>query len=441
MVLSGRPCPTMALRILSRPFKKASTYLIRNDTSPRREAQRPTSVPVDDTTSLIADEPLSILKRRLFAHATKKIGIPSTIRTGPEMPTSIFNLPSELLQIITEFLPIPSKAAFALCSRYVRKAIGTQYELKPESSWQRQPTLRGEFLLLLERDLLDYIYCYECDILHGVDEYPSIRGGRDSGCPKYAARVPRYCIRKEAIFVKNWRDGCVFPRQNNVSHIRMAMKCHHLGLDCGVHLKHLTGTVTSSKGSFKEQWITETRIVANCLIVRTQHWLLLPPTIVKDQARCETTSFQRFSQPNLEFLCRHYLSPGNSFLLQIIQHYPLKDKGHYGTCSGLERDRFCPLPTEFQVNSRDLGTKGFAIVTTTWRDFGNCKDPFNRKWQAYLRYRTCDWEMPFAGDDRCSVDCFVEGSIQAQFENQKPFVFHTVPSLADKRQLMKRRPS
>src|SRR5262245_20782822 len=86
----------------------------------------------------------------LFSLALERI----TIRKGNTPGGRSLLLPAELLQQIAGYLPLASRAAFALCSKHICHAIGRE-------SWNELGKVenrkdRFAFLALLEKDIKDH---------------------------------------------------------------------------------------------------------------------------------------------------------------------------------------------------------------------------------------------------------------------------------------------
>jgi len=219
-------------------------------------------------------------------------------------------LPTEILQDITSYLPTASAAVFALCSKTVLHKIGTQYfeELK-KGKFQQEPygntpppmseeqAARQSFLLLLEKDFTDQIFCHSCQIIHD----PEKAVGKLLTGPQLRPCTQKYYI----MSVIYGYVGFNFP------YVYMAMKNHRAGRANQVILNKLSKTVTHYEAEYTYQRTRAPRIIKDRFFLRTQHWLLLP------------SSNKPLAFPKSFFyckLCRHLLLyRGKTALAEIVQ--------------------------------------------------------------------------------------------------------------------------
>lgn len=283
------------------------------------------------------------------------------------------NLPIEIIQYITSFLPTSSAAALALCSKAILKKLGSAYfEELDKGKWQIErwnyevPSLtdqqaeRQTFLLLLDKDVNRIIFCYFCQKLHDPDK-----------------TIPDNWIRGERPCSAADRTTLIYGYYGfNYSRIYMAMKYHRLGLDNKVILSQLSRTVTKYYDGTSHQQSLSSRIISNTFYLRTQHWLLLPPNLPPELPK----SYYFWN------LCWHMRTFHNSrsyleeFLQCRLSHY--EDGRLCPTCSGLKQCKECL--TEFQIDVKDLQNRGSAIVITEWQDFGEVLTPFDPKWRCHF---------------------------------------------------------
>jgi len=105
--------------------------------------------------------------KRLFRH-------PAVQRSNAQENSFLAKLPTELLQLIVNQLPVISAASFSLSCRHIYFLIGTQYLEKIATS--HHETL--VFLKLLEHDLPNQIVCDSCRKFHKIQDarkYTKIR--------------------------------------------------------------------------------------------------------------------------------------------------------------------------------------------------------------------------------------------------------------------------
>jgi hypothetical protein len=83
------------------------------------------------------------------------------------------DLPVEILLHIRDSLPLSSSACLILCSRQMMTAIGSQClrELRAGN----QTMERRRFLIMLQKDLADWLLCYYCSLFHPVKSLPGLK--------------------------------------------------------------------------------------------------------------------------------------------------------------------------------------------------------------------------------------------------------------------------
>jgi hypothetical protein len=137
------------------------------------------------------------MKATLFSLSTKTISgdMPEAYSTA-NLPASLDRLPYDILFNIAQHLPIANKAVLALTCKSIRWRLGHHLQFVPTRSTGFQVDSRKDFLLLLEKDLMDYIYCSECDILHTAPH---------KGCKE---SVDRPCRLKHSGTLVAWKFPC-----------------------------------------------------------------------------------------------------------------------------------------------------------------------------------------------------------------------------------------
>lgn len=287
-------------------------------------------------------------------------------------------LAPEILQTITGFLPLSSACSLAFRSRTVNQRIGTR-------SWTRLRSQRQErdiFLILLGQDMPDYILCYHCKVLHKPSKM---------GTP----------CRKDRV----WIDGLPLT----FASFQQVMKSYHAGRNVQSTLDAFSGISTKLLRSYTYQHVSEARIVAGNLLIRSQHWVIVPlgqPTIFPPDARM--------------FLCSHLVhNPNNRdrghkrlelFAQCRIRHRDEPKGCNLIACGTIKNCFYCD--TEFQFDVKDFPGHGTAIIITSWRNFGAGEHPADPKWRAQSRLgldlRACSKEHGFH-----------VGLMSSQFENGK----------------------
>jgi hypothetical protein len=336
-----------------------------------------------------------------------------TIRPSPTLEgesVTLANLPAEVLLNIAQFLPIPSSAALALCSREIQCKMGSVYfqeinkiKWKPytDSCNSTDDTAlpcppeeqdRQNFLEFLDRDSLDFIYCYYCKKLHKPDLTDSEKDIR----PFVDFNKRRACSQVHSYYKPHnyLHQDFTFSRAKNV------MKHHRAGLDCTSLLKDLSRTVTNFRDTHTQQNSVTCRISLNDsgrLLVRAQHWFLIPanprPVFPADYSIDLCPHLSTWSGT---------IYPG---LLEKLIECTTSHSTPCSTCSSLHQCSHCA--TEFQINSKFFGDREWGMCFSVWHDFGECRSPFDEK------FENLHLSVPSRG--RKSPE-FEKGSIKRAFE-------------------------
>lgn len=328
--------------------------------------------------------------------------------------SALSKLPPELILCIARFLPPESAASFSLCCRPIYFALGTQYLKALEDDEQLD---RYKFLTLLERDLPNYILCYYCKKLHGINNaYRHIYSNRRYlGSNRYLQCWKADYESLTHIYIHGGFSFTVF---------QMTMKLYRQGLDYPKLLDLLSyKTKTYFRHGYVEQRMALARIVAGSFLIREQRIVMIPPT-----------------QPSpipwdSDFvICRHFsLMSTKSFDLfkDAIQRAHWDEPKDYRNWKGIIQCKYCL--TEFRVDFKNFGERGNAMFVTKWQDLGQGRSPLDHKWESHIAGRNDPEWLPVE---------FVRGSICATFEQKEHFRFEFdgLLTLQDKEELFWKSP-
>jgi hypothetical protein len=341
----------------------------------------------------------------------KKLGILNTleriftrcIRSDNERfhlsgPSTLPTLPLELLLHVVHYLPLSSVALLALCSKLLWIKLGSKYfeQLKKGKHqlnirFVQRPTFtkiqeqRSMFLSLLERDMDEMIFFYFCQKLHKSNNSPLHQ------------REGTTCLAVDSA----WPDGY---HGATFSRLYFAMRCYRKGLDISHTLDSLLLTLTEYGDNWTRQMSFAARVVSKSLYLRTQHWILLPSKRPLELP----TSFHWWK------LCYHVRTiqgagPEKYPLVQSLQNR-FCEYQQFGTdamhWTHLEQCIMCR--TEFQIDIKDIGHRGTAVVITVWQDFGEVLTPFELTWGSHF--------FPFPHDSLRSIPSRTRGSLKDAFE-------------------------
>jgi hypothetical protein len=282
----------------------------------------------------------------------------------PATSGSFTSLPLEIIQYITSCLPASSAAAFALCNHYLSQVIGPRYSRRLRAFYKGERQL---FLQLLDRDLHDHLYCHPCDQLHlpspaGMDEWDSRR------------LVER--LRRRRCYQNDFRDRThdYYPPHFRFGKAQMAMKLHRLDLDINKYRRALANAERRSSYHPNRE-IFEARVVSDEMIIRTQHWLLLPIRPVVKLSRAA------WPYPRV---CAHLKSSpyyqDDNLLTELlhckVEHVNSK-QDPCTLCTGLKQCMYCP--TEMQIDLKVIEGRGTTLVTMEWPAAGAGISPDDEK--------------------------------------------------------------
>jgi hypothetical protein len=340
----------------------------------------------------------------LIEQKTERVSGRLTVRKRNALKNSpLGTLPTEVLQVVAEFLPIASAASLTLSCRRIYFLLGTQYlENLTYDTYERLA-----FLRLLEHDLLGYIICDDCRILQKIKDarhytlqtygtrYLSPEGMLN-GClsEDMHARVPSYIFENFSTTV-----------------FKMTMKHYrHFGLDaqCQKLLKILLeGSSTEWRDSEHISARTEQaecRIKDGSLFIRHNVCFRItsmnrPNDIIRfpvcphlELNSENKTGLRVISLPDRSLEKRWSLSlPGNRNTMTQEKPWDL--------CSELSQCRHCR--TEYQVEFTHNDGRAMKCTITIWKNLG--QGPDTKTWRAHLPRQRSGPEVKFQSGEVASV--------------------------------------
>ena len=289
-------------------------------------------------------------------------------------------LPTEIVQMIANYLSPVDTASFTLCSHTFLQLLGCRNWKFPD------PTTRTQFLFRLERDCPPFFYCESCSLLH-----PRVWVGP----PGPAFQPDKSLISQHAEKHEPpslWRSVDVHPMHSlydfNFAHLQLAMKRFHYGPDHGISTESLSYIEVRF---FEERAVTtllsvEPRICCSSvnnndtLCLRIQNWALVG----------NTPSPEEFvSKIGFIWLCTH-LSIRDSNISQFVKkeldaYYNSSEHGIPSSSSSspnVFKCRMCSI--DYQLEIRQCGNEGPALVITKWLDLGTGNIPMANEWKRHL---------------------------------------------------------
>lgn len=311
---------------------------------------------------------------------------------------NLMNLPSEILQIIIEYLSPADRASLTLCSHVLLWALGNKYWSSLRSG-KEDEDYRESFLTTLARDLPGHFFCHHCSRLHLWHEVgppgPALQPKNRLPCVEDQLELWR-CVRAH---LSMSRYRFVFP------HLQLAMRRHYYGPGHGIPTESLSFTeVQVHIDEDKPEQVTtllsvEARICLEptSLSLRIQQWALI------DSAKRDLMLLKT----KFVMVCDH-VTTRSAEISRLIES---KLKRHHteSVCrldSEVLKCRYCNI--DFQVQIKEVGNEGTALVITKWLDLGPGLTPMDTTWRVHLA-RDRDAEI---GKSRKA------GAIRLRFESE-----------------------
>jgi hypothetical protein len=210
---------------------------------------------------------------------------------------------------------------------------------------------------LLERDLLYHILCFYCrtkqlhvsnKTRHKDQQWANLHVWPACTEADYQFRVWKYI------------HECF-----NFITFQSAMKLHQQGLDCSMQLSLLSGFSTMFHSGHTFRRVARPRIVDGRLFLRFQQWFLFPAA---QPVRCPTR-IPIYVCPHWEHILVQFVSRTRLGFILSCRASHWDDERINSTCprcAGLHRCEICPI--EFQIDIKNFGEKGIALVVSRWLD-------------------------------------------------------------------------
>ncbi|KAL4882170.1 hypothetical protein BJY04DRAFT_49708 [Aspergillus karnatakaensis] len=285
--------------------------------------------------------------------------------------TKLESLPNELLYSVSRYLTTPDTVCLSLASRTLKLVL---YDSCRPKQLQREDRLAT--LNRISRDVPDLFCCWSCGKLHRSENInpptspPIIRFSTRPICLTDLKKPAKIRYRSLAI---NCHETFYDFQQ---CHLMLAMKRHYLGEKHGISLETLFCTEIVEFPEYTTLMSVEPRIchpdkeTHPALVLQVQNWLLLHDT---EPSHYIMPIFLR-KLP----ICHHN---NESPLLDLFRTV-FRDQGGWGRAktpiSSDYRCRGCGI--NIQLDLRDCGPEGRAVVVTKWMDLGAGVDVDDPKW-------------------------------------------------------------
>lgn len=280
------------------------------------------------------------------------------------------NLPVKILERIASFLPLPSAAAFSISCFAVKQALGTAYIELCNGPSEQGLIHRHNLLELLSDDTDSVIACFSCQKIHPVSP----------GRLRYPEDSSRNCVKsKEALELEvRLFSGFRFTT------MQMAMKLSRMGKDPTLYLRSMSVEERDFEVWGNRSYLLyDPRIVGDEVIFRSQIWTLASRQRLNEIYHHDQT--EELLDSDFQ-ICSHLYKETRETQLCHASHLlgvtPRCGASSRRACSRIRRCDTCN--TEFQVQSKDCGSVGVAIIVTKWLNMGGAKTPRDPKIQALL---------------------------------------------------------
>lgn len=314
---------------------------------------------------------------------------------------NLIDLPLEILEMIRHYLSPNDTASLILCNHTLLRALGNRHWslLRPGKD---NNEYRESFLTTLTRDLPGHFFCHGCFRLH-------LRDDLGSPGPAFQPEKRWLCV-KEQVGEHLWRCVHAHPvlswYEFTFHHLQLAMKRHHHGPGHGISTESLSFTeVQISRDEDEAGRVTtllsvEARICPEptSLCLRIQHWAL-----VSSPKRDTIHSRTEFVE-----ICAHITARSPELSQLVESKLKLRRTGpEYRAGADVTKCRFCN--TDFQVEIKDFGDEGLALVVTKWLDLGPGLTPMDTRWRVHL-----------ARDSEAEIGALGEaGDVRLRFESER----------------------
>lgn len=313
-------------------------------------------------------------------------------------------LPPELLRTIFDFLGTDSKAPVALCSHSLLKSIGTRwFEELPGSNRRME---RAKFLIILQRDLKDWLFCQHCEKLHrriglnaNVDSLGDFDIQEPSPCVLAAGAmsvVPGFKLSFQ--YAQNLMDHHRFSRQLGDLTKHQDLKYYHIELD------ELSYEATMSAPRECDRLRTlkvscSAQICANNLLFKTKSQIM--------ETRSEKSTQVWHNIPSV---CPHVtvLRAGHIIPSKLDCQLSHNEDRLCSRCGGLQFCRLCHTEFLIETERRQVPLPHLVkIKITAWKNLGPLYSLTDVRWTSQL-------EPPYERRDNYAT--FPQGSIREAFE-------------------------
>ncbi|KAE8446403.1 hypothetical protein EG329_012008 [Mollisiaceae sp. DMI_Dod_QoI] len=313
------------------------------------------------------------------------------------------NLPVDVLIYLVEFMPPSTAICFALTCKPIWFSVSHQLDLRRflGLSVPQKSADAAERLVLwtaLRRDPPTLQFCTIRKLRSKAKRirHEELRDGRPI--------VHNKCLCKTRLNLKHY-----VPRDFDWGTFRTIMILHKHKYDVSNLLSQLFRGDTVRRVEYTYQWATTAKIVKKRLILRIQEWYLVP----KHRAINIPPRRTAYVSPHYYGYYKQENSPIIFLGHKLADHAKHRISGASGDrCEICSEENQCQsCNTECQIDIKDFGAQGTALVLSRWQNLGTIEFP-SEVWD------TCD-ELWHVSRSRPRPTIFKPGSIKASYEKDE----------------------
>lgn len=282
---------------------------------------------------------------------------PSARKQRPELS----RLPAEILQLISDFLPISSAASFALCSRRFLWLLGDRAFTclkSPDHAMEKKA-----LLMLLEKSLPDWLLCHSCIRFHPVAHH-------DGPESPWTFAKPRECAKATGAVYINSRYRLYYR------HVQLLMNQYRFGRAYQRALEGLSHNSIKTLGGINIKTEISARIILGELLLQVVSTVEMPSSSDIDLVMGKIPEICPHQRDSVHW--KYVLRPQMTLC-------PLCHAGGNSPCITCNEQNSCQeCPTWYQVHREELGTRSTEIQIVIWKYLGSCETPFDAKWRRQI---------------------------------------------------------
>lgn len=314
----------------------------------------------------------------------------STVAKSGQRPTStvtIEKLPVEIQQHVASFLEPDSTACLTLCSRSLQRAIGQQSWFALRTAEQKKTRLG--FLIVLQKDLREWLLCYHCEKLHPFDLKTYLY-------TPWLFWNEHLCVRADGFVYLLPMFGLRFQ------YAQMIMKLHQLRATKNIFLDSLSHAHSSVYKQHLSHSHVSARIANDHLLVKLEWRILL-----------HRGEGFRYISSLCQNVCAHWtcVLDDDNLSKRIRCQMSHRPGQSCPDCTGMIHCQRCSTEIIVAFLDSNWSSEGQAVYITAWKNLGPCDTPFD------IRWRTQVWPIYSSLSTRTLSTPFVPGSILRAFED------------------------